>query len=220
MAILKMKYGVVSADDHVQEAADVWTNRMSKAKFGDDIPHIVELPDGAQTWALGGNAQGFGGLARVAGVKAKVRTWDEVPPSTYVAAERLKILDQEEVDASVLFPNIIGITNQNFQKEGSEEFRLACIRAYNDWLIEEWQDYSPRFIAQCVTPMWDVNLCVAEIHRAVKRGHKALAWHGAPHVLGLKYFNDPYWYPVFQACCDLDVPLCLHSTALDRKSVV
>jgi predicted TIM-barrel fold metal-dependent hydrolase len=147
-------------------------------------------------------------------VKAKVRTWDDVPRSTYVASERLKILDQEEVDASVLFPNIIGITNQNFQKEGSEEFRLACIQAYNDWLIEEWQDYSPRFIAQCVTPMWDVDLCVAEIYRAVKRGHKALAWHGAPHVLGLKYFNDPYWYPVFQACCDLDVPLCLHSTAL------
>ena len=38
MAILKMKYGVISADDHVQEAPDVWTKRMSKAKFGDDIP--------------------------------------------------------------------------------------------------------------------------------------------------------------------------------------
>src|SRR5215813_4324646 len=25
---LKMKYGVISADDHVQEAPDVWTNRM------------------------------------------------------------------------------------------------------------------------------------------------------------------------------------------------
>ena len=175
MAILKMKYGVVSADDHVQEAPDVWTNRMSKTKFGDEIPHIIDLPDGSQTWALGRNSQGFGGLARIAGVKAEVRNWDEVPASTYVACERLKILDQEEVDASVLFPNIIGITNQNFQKEGSEEFRLACIRAYNDWLIEEWQDYSPRFIAQCVTPMWDVQLCVAEIHRAVKRGHKALA---------------------------------------------
>ena len=62
--------------------------------------------------------------------------------------------------------------------------------------------------------MWDVDLCVKEIHRAVKRGHKALTWHGAPHVLGLKHFNDPYWNPVFQACCDLDVPLCLHSTAL------
>src|SRR2546427_7411631 len=144
MAILKMKYGVISADDHVQEAPDVWTNRMSKGKFGDDIPHIVDLPDGSQTWALGGTSKGFGGLARIAGVKAKVRTWDEVPRSTYVAAERLKILDQEEVDASVLFPNIIGITNQNFQKEGSEEFRLACIQAYNDWLIDEWQDYSPR----------------------------------------------------------------------------
>ena len=69
MATLMMKYGVISADDHVQEAPDVWTNRMSKAKFGDEIPHIVDLPDGSQTWALGGNSQGFGGLARIAGVK-------------------------------------------------------------------------------------------------------------------------------------------------------
>ena len=68
MATLQMKYGVISADDHVQEAPDVWTKRMSKAKFGDDIPHIVDLPDGTQTWALGGSAQGFGGLARIAGV--------------------------------------------------------------------------------------------------------------------------------------------------------
>ena len=53
MATLQMKYGVISADDHVQEAADVWTNRMSKAKFGDDIPHIVELPEGIRPgpWA-------------------------------------------------------------------------------------------------------------------------------------------------------------------------
>lgn len=214
MATLKMKYGVVSADDHIQEAPDVWTNRMSKAKFGDDIPHIVELPDGTQTWSLGSNAKGFGGLARVSGVNPNVKRWEDVPRSTYEVSERLKVLDQEELDASVLFPNIIGITNQNFQKEGSEAFRLACIQAYNDWLIDEWQDVTPRFIAQCVTPMWDVDLCVAEIHRAVKRGHKALVWHGAPHILGLKHFNDPYWYPVYQACCDLDVPICLHSTAL------
>ncbi|MDE0342583.1 MAG: amidohydrolase family protein [Deltaproteobacteria bacterium] len=214
MATLKMKYGVVSADDHIQEAPDVWTNRMSKAKFGDDIPHIVELPDGTETWSLGGNTKGFGGLARVSGVNPNVKRWEDVPPSTYRVSERLKILDQEELDASVLFPNIIGITNQNFQKEGSEAFRLACIQAYNDWLIDEWQDVTPRFVAQCVTPMWDVDLCVAEIRRAVKRGHKALVWHGAPHILGLKHFNDPYWYPVYETCCDLDVPICLHSTAL------
>ncbi len=79
MATLKLKYGVISADDHVQEAPDVWTKRMSRAKFGDDIPHIVDLPDGSQTWSLGGTSKGFGGLARIAGVKAKVRTWDEVP---------------------------------------------------------------------------------------------------------------------------------------------
>ena len=71
MATIKMQYGVISVDDHVQEAPDVWTNRMSRAKFGDHIPHIVDLPDGSQTWALGGSSKGFAGLARVSGVKAK-----------------------------------------------------------------------------------------------------------------------------------------------------
>src|SRR5688572_27899688 len=107
MATVKMKYGVISADDHVQEAPDVWTNRMSKAKFGDDIPHIVDLSHGSPTWVLVGTSKGFGGLARIAGVKANVRSSDEVPRSTYVAAERLKILDHDVVDALLLLPNII-----------------------------------------------------------------------------------------------------------------
>ena len=74
MAILKMKYGVISADDHVQEAPDVWTKRMSKTKFGDEIPHIVDLPDGSQTWALGRNSKGFG-LASGARLVSSVAHW-------------------------------------------------------------------------------------------------------------------------------------------------
>ena len=37
---MELKYGFISADDHVQEHPDVWTERMSKAKWGDRIPHI------------------------------------------------------------------------------------------------------------------------------------------------------------------------------------
>ena len=214
MATLKMKFGVISADDHVQEAPDVWTNRMSKTKFGDDIPHIVDLPDGSQTWALGGSVQGFGGLARIAGVKARVRTWDEVPRSTYVASERLKILDQEELDASVLFPNIIGITNQNFQKEGSEEFRLACIRAYNDWLIETWAAASERFIPQCIVPIWPVETTVDEIRRAVGMGHRGVIFPSLPmHLRKVPHISGPEYDPLWSVCEELDVPVCLHAGA-------
>ena len=30
--------GFVSADDHVQEPPDLWTERLSRSRFGDRIP--------------------------------------------------------------------------------------------------------------------------------------------------------------------------------------
>ena len=37
---MELKYGFISADDHVQEHPEVWTKRMSKAKWGERIPHV------------------------------------------------------------------------------------------------------------------------------------------------------------------------------------
>jgi predicted TIM-barrel fold metal-dependent hydrolase len=215
MAAIPLKYGVISTDEHVQEAPDLWTSRLSKAKFGEDIPHIVEQPDGTEKWLIGGQitSQPPHELAIVTAASEPSRDpqrWEEVPRSTYLPSERLKAMDRDQVDTHTFFPNISGLTNNKFQREGSEEFRLACIRAYNDWLVEEWLSVSPRFIAQCISPMWDVNLAAEEIARALKNGHKGVIWHGAPDVLGLPPFNDPHWDPVYRLCSELGVPMCLH----------
>ncbi len=213
MATLKLKYGVISTDEHIQEAADTWTGRMSKDKYGDDIPHIGDMPDGTQQWFILGKPRGpriaSGGVAVTPQLKVPTR-WELVPKNTYVPSERLKAMDLDGVDTHTLFPDIAGLSNGNFQKEGSEDFRLASIQAYNDWLVEEWSDYSPRYISQCISPMWDVNLTTKEIIRSVKKGHKAVIWHGGTELLGFPFFNDPSWDPVYKTCEDLGVPLCLH----------
>jgi predicted TIM-barrel fold metal-dependent hydrolase len=204
----------------MQEAADVWTNRLSRARFGDDIPHVGEGPEGSQWWVIAGKpaAPGryqLGSVAAAIEPRNRVpRRWEDIPPCTYVPAERLKAMDRDEVDTHTFFPNIAGVTNNLFQKEGSEEFRLECIRAYNDWLADEWTAFSPRFISQCVVPMWNSDLAAAEIVRAVKRGHRGVIWHGATEVLGLPHFNERIWDPVYQTCADLGVPLCLHLGAV------
>lgn len=229
MPTLKLKYGAISTDEHIQEAPDVWTNRMSKAKFGDDIPHIVDLPSGAQEWrALGEpliksgdrGAGDRGALAWVVGATRNgvmnSRRWEDVPKTTYVPSERLKAMDQDQVDTHTFFPNIAGVSNTTFQKKGPPEFRLACLQAYNDWLAEEWAAFSPRYIAQCLPPLWDAQLAAAEIRRSVKNGHRAVVFHGAPELLGFRNFADPDWDPVFQTCTELDVPLCLHLGAVPR----
>ena len=222
MTTLKLQYGVISTDEHVQETPDVWTSRMSKAKFGLDIPQIRELPDGSDAWFIA-NAPPVGSRVKqsVASVAAAMeprnavpRRWEDVPKNTYVPSERLKAMDIDQVDTHTFFPNVAGFSNNRFQQEGTEEFRLACIQAYNDWLVEEWTAFSPRYIAQTIAPMWNVEMAVGEVHRSVKNGHKALIWHGATEVFGLPHFNESHWDPIYATCQDLDIPMCLHLGAV------
>jgi len=150
MAILKMKYGVsplmITFKKHPMfEQQDV------QGKFGDDIPHIVDLQTAANM-GLGGTSERIRRSGPHRRRESKSANLGRSSPFHVRRCRAFEDTDQEEVDASVLFPTSSGSPIRIFQKEGSEEFRLACIRAYNDWLIEEWQDYSPRFIAQCVTP--------------------------------------------------------------------
>ena len=51
---------------------------------------------------------------------------------------------------------------------------LECVRAYNDWMIEEWcGDSGGRLIPLCLMPLWDVDLAVAEVERNAARGARA-----------------------------------------------
>ena len=43
-----MRYTCISTDDHLQEKPDTWTARMSAAKWGDKIPHVVRGDDGGE----------------------------------------------------------------------------------------------------------------------------------------------------------------------------
>ena len=42
---MEFKHGLFSADSHAQLDRDAFTSRMSKKKFGDRIPHVIETTD-------------------------------------------------------------------------------------------------------------------------------------------------------------------------------
>ena len=60
---MELKYGFISADDHVQEHPEVWTRRMSKAKWGDRIPHVERQTDGSERWMVDGQKLDLPGVA-------------------------------------------------------------------------------------------------------------------------------------------------------------
>ena len=203
---MDLKYGVISADDHVCEHPEVWTKRMSKQKWGERMPHLKTQADGNQRWLMDGKIIDQAG----AGFTDTVFALDR-------PEERLQAMDKDGIDYSVLYPSASGMSGEWFGRLDDIELETACVQAYNDWLIEEWVNASPRFVAQCIVPLWPMDRTVAEIRRAVKRGHKGVIYPASPMELkNVPHINEPDYDPLWSVCQELNVPLCFHSGASPR----
>jgi predicted TIM-barrel fold metal-dependent hydrolase len=215
---LELKYGLISVDDHVQEHPEVWTQRMSKAKWGDRIPHVVQHTDGTEFWMVDGQKLPLTGVGSVGATMPdrarEPRRWDEVPRSTYVPADRLHAMDVDGIDYSVLYPAVAGLAGETFARLTDAELELACVQAYNDWLIEEWASVSPRLVPQCIAPLFPIEATVAEIRRAVAKGHKGVVYPGVPMLLrDVPHINEPVYDALWAICQELEVPVCFHAGA-------
>ena len=224
---MDLKYGVVSVDDHVQEHPDVWTTRLSKATWGDRIPHVATQKDGTQSWVVDGKPLALkgGASAGVAAVGGSLinpvrepQRWEDVPKEAYVPAERLSAMNMDGIDISVLYPNVAGLAGEIFGRITDPALELACVQAYNDYLIDEWTSASPRFVAQCLVPLSSDTAAVQEIQRAVKKGHRGVVFPAVPwHVkTDLPHINEPYYDPIWSTCEELDVPLCFHAGSSEK----
>lgn len=212
---MEIKHGLISADDHVQEHPEVWTSRMSKNKWGDRVPHVKRQQDGEDCWIIDGREISLRELAfmsTVGGDGREPTRWKDVPTIAYNPHERLKALESDHVDYTVLYPTVAGFAAESFGRIHDSELELACVQAYNDWLIEEWTTVSPRFIPQCIVPIWPMENTVGEIKRAVANGHKGVIYPASPMELrDVPHINEPAYDPLWRICEDLGVPICFHS---------
>ncbi len=204
----------IDADTHITEPGDVWTSRLPQ-KFQDAAPRMVRRDDGFDMWQFGGADRRIPvGATAVAGwpepFPSIPKNIDECPAAAYDAKARLAYMDEIGAWAMALYPNIGGFGSETFLGLNDPELMLACVRAYNDWLIE-WIAPDPRrFIPVMATPFWDVAATVAEIERCRQMGHKAILFTSAPQDFGMPFIGDPHWNPVWDAAQDVGLPISLH----------
>ena len=232
---MELKYGLISCDSHAQEHREAWTSRMSKAKWGDRIPHLAETTDieamaipvdhPVERWVIDGRFAEKRGTVNCPTAmgdplrKTYPQRWEEVPRFVYDPKARLEAQDKDGVDAEVLFPNIAGQSGDLFVGFDAD-FEIECVQAYNDLITEEWLAIGDRYVGLALIPYKSgIKATVAEIKRAIERGHKGIVMLAEPSqsAEGLPHINDPYWYPVWDACQDLDVPVHFHASAGMRK---
>lgn len=207
-----MKYKVISTDDHVVEPRDLWQSRVPE-RLRERAPKTVIEDDGTEVWYMDNRRVRPVGYSAVADDKhaPRPKTFEEMRPGIYLPADRLKDMALDGVDAEVLYPGVAGLGGQGVLFIQDPEVRLASVRAYNDWLAGDFCAVSPgQLIPNCLVPMWDIDLAVAEARRAVGIGHKGIVFSGAPDGFGLPALPDPHWDPLWAAAQDLDVPIALH----------
>jgi predicted TIM-barrel fold metal-dependent hydrolase len=141
----------------------------------------------------------------------KAITYDEMRPGCYERDARVKDLALNWTDGSLPFPTFPRFCGQTFYEGEDKELGLACVRAYNDWMVEEWCEPSGGVnIPLCLIPLWDVELAAAETLRNAQRGVRAICFSELPHHLKLPTIHSGYWDPLFQVCNDWGVTVCMH----------
>ena len=216
---MQIKFGLISSDSHGQLGKDAYKSRMSEQKWGEKIPHLVEVREDkfafpVERWMVNGEIQGGNVCNCPTAMKERSyypQRWEEVPLEVYDPTHRLEALDRDRVDAEVLFPNGPGGTFFY----GDPEFELDCVRAYNDALAE-FRRASDRFIPLAALPyMSSIETIVGEVERAVQTGHMGINLLADPSVAvpGLKNLSDSFWQPLWNICQELGIGVHLHASA-------
>jgi predicted TIM-barrel fold metal-dependent hydrolase len=207
---------VISSDDHVLEPFDLFISRVAR-RYRAGAP-TVELDDeGVPWWIIGDVRQQVFVLNGAVG--RPMSEWDLAPQrydefrsGVVDVAERVKDMDLDGVWGSVTFPSIIfGFAGTALDRLPDPEVGLACVRAYNDWLAEEWISTVPgRFIPSQLPWLCDPLVAAGEIRRNAARGFRAVSFSENPEGLGFPGIHTDYWDPFFAACEETETVINLH----------
>lgn len=206
---------IVSVDDHVIEHPNVWQDRLPE-KFKEAGPKNVPDDQGRDVWWFEGNPRFNAGLNAVAGKPREKFGMDpvaytEMRDGCYIPEARIADMDVDGIHAQLCFPSFPGFAGGSFFAATDKELAVACVTAYNDWMIDEWCAAMPgRQIPLAILPFWDIDATVKEAKRTVDKGVKGFSFTEAPHALGLPSFHTDHWDPFLAVAAEAGTPLSLH----------
>ncbi|MBK6669414.1 MAG: amidohydrolase [Actinobacteria bacterium] len=144
-------------------------------------------------------------------------TYDEMRPGCYDVKARIADMDMNHTDMSLCFPTFPRFCGQAFTEATDRDLGLACVTAYNDWMVEEWCGESDgHLIPLCIVPLWDADLAAAEVRRNAARGCHAVAFSEIPPHLGLPSIHSGFWDPFFAACEETQTTVNMHIGSSSR----
>jgi predicted TIM-barrel fold metal-dependent hydrolase len=211
-----MEYKVITADNHLIEPPNTFIDRVP-AKYKDVAPRLVRGKDGGDGWSLDGSipettigvGRGLGNVNPGMHIRTAPRglRWEEVVPGNYDGAAHIKDMESDGIQAAVVYPQMV---YQAYTTLKDRELGLACLRAFNDWLLEDFTAVDPkRLVGMSMVP-WEhpLDVLVAELERILKKGARAVF---LPYTTEPPLYS-PYWDPMWKLISDAGAVASIHLT--------
>jgi predicted TIM-barrel fold metal-dependent hydrolase len=225
---------IISADDHVIEPAHVWHENLPP-EHRHSGPRLVrrrgrlershrgsafvddDSAEWADCWMLEDRVipvlRSLGSVSFLPDApRPGAATYDEFRPGCYDRAARLVDMDANHTEASLCFPTFPRFCGQTFLEVHDRALGLACVRAYNDWMIGDWCGGAARgrLIPLTLVPLWDATLAAEEVRRCADMGSHAICFSELPTALGLPSLYTEHWEPLWAACDETSTVVNLH----------
>ena len=227
---------MISVDDHVMEPKDLWQQQLppslrergprtvrEKVKLSFQGGHYgfernAEDGDWCDVWVFDDLVMPTGLLHAPAGVPRDEQrniaaTYEDFRPGTWDQTARLEDMTLNHVEAAINYPNIFPrFAGQGFLERADKELALACLRIYNDWMIDDWSAGAGygRLIPLTLVPLWDPALAAEEVRRCAAKGSYAIAFSENPSKLGVPSMYTGDWDVLWQACQETDTSVSMH----------
>jgi predicted TIM-barrel fold metal-dependent hydrolase len=213
---MTQQYDFISSDTHLEVLPERWSGRVA-ATYRDKMPRTVPHPDGGDALYVEGAP-----LFQVAFLDLRggrtAEDWQPFGVSVEDTAgvgppeQRLQEQDQDGCAAEVLFPNMQA-GPRLWRSINDDAAYVAAIRAYNDWLAEEYCAVNPdRLIGLGVMPMTTLEDSMAELQHCADLGFRGVMLSSFPN--GKAYplpEDDTFW----EAALEMKMRLTVH-VAFDR----
>ena len=129
------------------------------------------------------------------------------------AAGHASYLDERNIDTQILTPHPLRVFGW------LEPYLFeAWVRYCNDMIFKIAQAQPERFVGACILPQnaqaKDTSNCIEELERCVLEYGFAAAFI-SPDISGKRdspAMSEPYWYPLYEKCQELGVPIVVHGT--------
>ncbi len=215
---------VVDADGHVLEPADTWLKYLEPSYRDrairiarDDEGYEVLLVDRSPLKTLRGQLGALGGIAmdtRGLLTRGRVSYAEGSPPGAYDPLARLRVMDDEGIDAVLLYPTI-GICWEGHVTDAN--LATAYTRAYNRWLVEFCRADPKRLYPVAHISLLDPAGAAEETVRARNDGCVGIYLSPDLAARGGRHFDDPVFARFWETAQDLEMPVAFHVVVRDRQ---